>query len=159
MPITPTLNQTTHRRCVSASQWKLAEGNPAVRDALCCCHRTVPTSCRHGAGGMWELRRYALWAGMWAGMVRPSMQRIFGWERGNGGLQPPRCCSLGASYAGRGVHLLNCQPTRACQPAPRLPPAGPPRARWRPQALGLSAVQRVIQCSMPWSGLTRRRAL
>eukprot|EP00964_Phaeocystis_antarctica_P048726 scaffold28215_cov42-Phaeocystis_antarctica.AAC.2 len=23
-------------------------------------------------------------------------------------------------------------PTRACQPAPRLPPAGPPRASWRP---------------------------
>eukprot|EP00964_Phaeocystis_antarctica_P037409 scaffold21360_cov65-Phaeocystis_antarctica.AAC.8 len=30
--------------------------------------------------------------------------------------------------------LLNFQLTRAWQPAPRLPPAGPPRATWRPGA-------------------------
>lgn len=71
---------------------------------------------------MWELRRYALWAGMWAGMVRPSMQRMFGWERGNGGLQPPRCCSLGAYIRAAGsTCLIVSQPVLVSQRLGFLP--------------------------------------
>ena len=46
--------------------------------------------------------------------------------------QPPHtsreACCVAASYARE--PLLNCHPARACQPAPWLPPAGPPCARW-----------------------------